>query len=189
MPFTINSNVLMAIASAIALVELSRHKNDSFSYARKVTNFYFMAAVSLNLTAVIVIFFLAPLRFVNGENGFNMFLNDMFFFHLVNPILSAYSFLYLFNGAKINKTSRLLCFIPPMLYASVYATYVLILHDWEDFYNFTFGGNYWLAAVLALVSITAIYTIATIFANAYNRRLLKKSSSKIILPSSAVAKF
>lgn len=69
-----------------------------------------------------------------------------------------------------------------MLYSAVYSTHVLILRDWEDFYNFTFGGNYTLASVSALANIIAIYTIATLFGNAYNRRVVKTPHSKIILP-------
>ena len=191
MPFTINSNVLMAIAATIALVKLFKHHRHARYlpnphakiYGRKLTNFYYMAAVSLNLTAVTVAFFLAPLRFINGENGLSMFLNDMFFFHLVNPILAVYSLLYLFDGTKINQTSRLLCFIPPALYSTVYGTHVLILRDWQDFYNFTFGGNYVLTVVGVLANTTAIFVIATLFANAYNRRISKKSHPKIILPA------
>ena len=190
MPFTINSNILMAIAATIALTKLFRHNRraryladpHTKIYGRKLTNFYYMAAVSLNLTAVTVAFFLAPLRFVNGENGFSMFMNDMFFFHLINPALAVYSLLYLFDGTKINQTSRLLCFIPPTLYSLVYGTHVLILHDWQDFYNFTFGGNYALTVVGILANTTAIYVIATLFANAYNNRLSKKILPKIILP-------
>lgn len=56
-PFTINSNILMAIASIIALVKLYHYRHspdnnlDDFSYGHKFTNYYFMATVSLNLTA------------------------------------------------------------------------------------------------------------------------------------------
>ena len=188
MPFTINSNVLMAIASAIALVKIFRHRSQSPDdikiYSRKFTNFYYMAAVSLNLTAATVALFLAPLRFIEGENGFTMFMNDMFFFHLVNPILATYSLLFLLNGARINKTSRLLCFIPPVIYSAVYSTHVLILHDWSDFYNFTFGGNYLLAMVSASANIAAIYVIATIIAKSYNDRISIKTFPTIILPKS-----
>ena len=187
MPFTINSNVLMAIAAAIALVKiLQHHRRSRYSstemYSRKFTNFYYMAAVSLNLTAATAVLFLAPLQFIKGENGFNMFANDMFFFHFINPGLAVYSLLYLLDGATINKTSRLLCFIPPFLYSSVYSTHVLILKDWQDFYNFTFGGNYFLATISASANIIAIYVIATIFANAYNRRIFQKPLPKISLP-------
>ena len=191
MPFTINSNILMAIASAIALVKIIKHNrrarylpkdSNERIFGRKFTNYYYMAAVSLNLTAVTVAFFLAPLRFINGENGFSMFMNDMFFFHLVNPVLATYSLLCLFRGTRINKTSRLLCFVPPIFYSMVYSTHVLILHDWEDFYNFTFGGNYALAVLSASVNSIAIYTIATLFANAYNKRLSEEPLPKITLP-------
>lgn len=182
MPFTINSNILMAIASTIALVKLFRHNRHARRladpcklYGRKFTIFYFMATVSLNLTAVTVTFFLAPLRFIDGENGLTMFMNDMFFFHLINPVLAVYSFLYLIEGStKINPRSRLFCFIPPMLYATVYSIHVLILRDWSDFYNYTFNGNYALTVVSLLANVTAIYVIAALFASAYNRRISQK---------------
>lgn len=191
MPFTINSNVLMAIASTIALIRLYRHKRQvgvNFSnssvkpFGRKLTNYYFMATVSLNLTIVTVALFLAPLRFIEGENGLAMFMNDMFFFHLINPILAIYSFLYLFDGSKVNKTSRFLCFIPPLLYSTVYAVHVLILKDWDDFYNYTFDGNYGLTVVTGLINSTVIYIIATLFANAYDKRIDENAAPKIFLP-------
>lgn len=186
MPFTVNSNVLMSIASTIALVKLFRHRDqisNSKIYDRKFTNFYYMAAVSLNLTAITVMLFLAPLRFIEGENGLTMFMNDMFFFHLINPILATYSLLFLLKGAKINKTSRLLCFIPPIAYAAVYSIHVLILRDWSDFYNFTFGGNYLLAIVSDLANLAAIYIIATLIARSYNERISQKIIPKIIPPT------
>ena len=189
-PFTINSNILMAIASSIVLVKLLRYHRRAryFSsdqkaiHGRKITNYYYMSVVSLNLTAVTVTLFLAPLSFIKEENGFNMFLGDMFFFHLVNPILATYSLLYLYEGTRLSQSSRLLCFVPPLFYSLVYSTHVLILRDWEDFYNFTFDGNYLLATLSATANIIAIYTIATLFANAYNKRIEEKPLPKIILP-------
>ena len=190
MPFTINSNILMAIAALIALIKQLRFNRkarflsdtSATPFGRKFTNYYYMAAVSLNLTAVTVAFFLVPLRFIDGENGFSMFMNDMFFFHFVNPVLAVYSLLYLFDGVRLNPTSRLLCFVPPMLYSVVYSTHVLILKDWEDFYNYTFGGNYALATLAALVNSVVIYIIATLFANAYNKRISQNPLPKITLP-------
>ena len=189
MPFTINSNILMAIAAAIALVKILRFNRRARSldpaaspFGRKFTTYYFMATVSLNLTATTVILFLAPLRFIEGENGLSMVAGDMFFFHLLNPALAVYSLLYLFDGHALNKTAKLCCFIPPSLYSVVYSTHVLILRDWDDFYNYTFGGNYLLATISATINLIAIYTIASLIAKAYNCRLSNVAPPKITLP-------
>ena len=179
-PFTIDSNILMAIAAAIALIKTLRHSivtarknNASFMrpFGTKFTNFYFLSVVSIDLTFVVVTLFLAPLRLMHGQNGASMFMGDMFFFHLINPIAATCA-LFLFNGVAVDKLSGLLCYLPMAIYSTVYGVHVLFIGDWEDFYNFTFGGDPLLSTMSVFANIFTIYCIVKILARLYDGRII-----------------
>lgn len=174
MPFTVKINILMAVASFVALVKLFRHKKNTRKklYSQRFTDFYFVSTVSLNLVAATVLLFLAPVQFINGENGLSMFSGDMLFFHLINPILAVCSLAYLFDGVKISKVAKFFCYVPTIIYSTIYGIHVVVLHDWIDFYNFTFDGNYFWTTVFAVACGIAIYAISTFFAKTYNKRIL-----------------
>ncbi|MBR2710335.1 hypothetical protein IKF02_01740 [Candidatus Saccharibacteria bacterium] len=162
-PFTADSNILMAAISAFALLQILRHHRKTKPlFSGALTNLYLMTTVSLTLTFLVVTFFLIPLRFSRGENGLAMYADDMFFFHLLNPILAICSFVFLLDGAKIDRKGKLFTLIPPLIYALVYGLHVLVFKDWIDFYNFTSGGSY-LASFITLLIICAItYSTATL---------------------------
>lgn len=177
-PFTMDSNILMAIAATIALIKILRHnviitQKDGALFAKpfgaRFTNFFFLSVVSIDLTFVVVALFLAPLRLMHGQNGASMFMGDMFFFHLINPIAATCA-LFLLNGATINRTSEFLCYLPMATYSIIYIVHIFIVGDWEDFYNFTFGGNPLLSAVSVLMNILAVYCIIKILTRIYDDR-------------------
>ncbi len=180
-PFTIDSNILMAIAAALALIKLMRHhikikkSGETTPYARtfgsKFTNFYFLSVVSICLTFAVVLLFLAPLRLMRGQDGASMFMGDMFFFHLVNPIAAICALLF-FDGVRVNKISELLCYIPTTIYSLVYGMHVLVLGDWEDFYSFTFGGNIMLSFVTILMNVFIVYILIKTLSNLYDRQVI-----------------
>ncbi len=183
-PFTIDSNILMAIAAAIALIKTLRHSivtarknNASFMrpFGTKFTNFYFLSVVSIDLTFVVVTLFLAPLRLMHGQNGASMFMGDMLFFHLINPIAATCA-LFLFNGAAVNRLSELLCYLPMAIYSTVYGVHVLFIGDWEDFYNFTFDGDPFLSTISVFANILIIHYITRTLARFYSRRMVDSTS-------------
>lgn len=178
-PFTTDSNILMAIAAALALIKIvKRHiankQNEptpfSKTFGPKFSNFYFLSVVSISLTFVVVALFLAPLRFMRGQDGISMFMGDMFFFHLINPIAAVCALLFL-DGVAISRIGKVLCCVPMALYSAVYGFHVLILGDWEDFYNFTLGGNLLLTMASVLVNMFIICILIKLLARIYDKRV------------------
>ena len=177
-PFTIDSNILMATAAALALIKIikqhitTKQKEPapfSKTFGPKFTNFYFLSVVSISLTFVVVALFLAPLRFMHGQDGLSMFMGDMFFFHLINPIAAVCALLF-FDGVAVSRVGKALCCAPMALYSTVYGFHVLVLGDWEDFYNFTFGGNLLLTAASVLVNVFIVYILIKLLSCVYDRR-------------------
>ena len=177
-PFTVDSNILMAIVSGFTLLQtFRRHRKikNAPTFSRALTNSYLMAATSLMLTFLVVTFFLIPLRFSHGENGLAMYADDMFFFHLLNPILAVCSFIFLLDGTKIGQSGKLLALVPPLIYALVYGLHVLIFKDWIDFYNFTSGGSYLVSFTTLLTVCITTYFVATALVYLHRKATSSKS--------------
>ena len=83
----------------------------------------------------------------------------MFFFHLFNPLLSAICYVFLAPKTRLDQKVLFLTPLPPALYGVVYALNVIVLHTWQDFYGFTFGGSNWAALLSTIVLLSATFGI------------------------------
>ena len=166
--FTILSNIFLGIIALIAAIIAIKHPKKPFS--SKMSTWYLIAATSAMLTFLVVIFFLAPMRAMNGKNYFDMLLEQMFFLHFLNPILSAISFIFLFNTKeKIGLKPRLLSILPPVIYSTPYIFCVCIIKCWPDFYGLTFGGKYYLIPLDYLVVCGIMFGVSSALAALHNR--------------------
>jgi len=109
--------------------------------------------ISLSATSSVIITFLVTILFLNFSlpNPEVLYQNEILFFHIINPLLTAVIFVFFMPGEKISLKESLLGMIPLVLYAVFYSIFVLT-GVWTDHYNFTFGGNYW-AIAIALPSV------------------------------------
>lgn len=168
--FTVQSNLLLGIIALINLIFSIRNLKWNKPVPRAVFNWYLVAASAAMLTALVVIFFLAPLRAFSGRNYFDMLLGPMFFFHFFNPFLSAAAFIYLTPKIKFARPDCLLSLIPPIAYAGPYILNVIILENWPDFYHFTFGGHNWAILPVFIVISSVTFGIAALLAHLHNHR-------------------
>ena len=168
--FTVQSNLLLGLIALINLIFSIRNLKYSKPIPRAVFNWYLVASSAAMLTALVVIFFLAPLRAFSGRNYFDMLLGPMFFFHFFNPFLSAAAFIYLTPKIKFARPDCFLALIPPIAYAGPYILNVIILQNWPDFYHFTFGGHNWAILPVFIVISTITYFIAALLAHLHNHR-------------------
>lgn len=168
--YTVQSNILLGAVAAVGAVlgVLNLRKNRPIP--RKFLVWYLTAAAAAMLTALTVIFFLAPARATTGKNYFDMLLGPMFFFHFFNPFLSAAAFIYLTPAIRFAKTDSYFSILPPVLYAVPYILNVVILKDWPDFYGFTFGGHDWAIIFVFLVIATVITSVAYALVRLHNHR-------------------
>lgn len=99
-----------------------------------------VSSTAVGLTFIVVAIFLAPLFEISGAGYFAMFSGDMFFFHLLNPML-AMTVCILISGRRFTLTDSILSMIPAAVYGTIYCIMV-VSGKWSDFYYFTFGGNF-----------------------------------------------
>ena len=148
--YTTLSNILAALAavpmSVCAACALIR---GHFSVPRWLSLFRFIATSSLTLTMMTVLLFLGP---VFGFGG--MFTGANFFFHLVNPVLSLLSFLFLEKEADYPAKNPFPGVVQTAAYGAVYVYMVFVLGEtrggWPDFYGFNFGGFWYLTVAMLL---------------------------------------
>ena len=159
--FTVQSNILLGIIALINLIFGIRNLRLGKPIPRAALVWYLVASSAAMLTALTVIFFLAPMRAINGRNYFDMLLEPMFFLHFFNPVLSAVIYIFFMDGAKLPLKSRLLALIPFVIYAIIYLVFVVILKICPDFYGLTFGGHYYLTPLVFIGFIAVDFGIAT----------------------------
>lgn len=170
-PFTIDSNVLLGLCSLILSIFLIKNlikKEDKIP--RWVLLLYYAGCVSTTLTNLTVIFFLTPtIGFSSGfSRALSLYLNDMFFFHVLHPILGVIVFIMVKSDKDYNLIDNLISIIPMIIYSIWYMINVLS-GKWDDFYGFTFGGHYALTPIILVVMYSATFLIGFVL-----RKLNKK---------------
>lgn len=156
-PFTIDSNVLMGITSLLFII--------IFLCKKKIPTWmmllHYASTISVLLTFLTVVFFLTPTMYMSGgfKSALALYIKDMTFFHVLNPILSLVSFLLLEEKIKLTIKENLIGVIPMFIYSIVYVLNVVILKNWSDFYGFTFGGNYQIVPLVLIIMYLVTYLI------------------------------
>ena len=171
--FTILSNIFLGLVALAAVLIAIVNFNKNRPLPKALATWYLTAVSAGMLTFLTVILFLAPMRAIGGKNYFDMLLESMFFLHFLNPLLAALTFIFLMDGAKVQLKSRLLAVLPIIIYAIPYATCVIILKIWPDFYGVTFGGRYYLTPLVFLVFCAVLFGISSALAWLHNKRLQK----------------
>ena len=163
--FTILSNILLGICALTAAVSLLRGRPGA-----GCMKLYLTGAAAAGLTFAVVLLFLGPMQLTKGKSFFSMYSNDMFFFHLLNPLLAAINLALFMPRFSCTKKDVAAAVIPTALYSFVYIYFVVITKQWSDFYNFTFGGKVWLTPIVATVLYAATYGIAALLARLSGRQ-------------------
>lgn len=126
MYFTIQSNIAVALISAIGFIFLfSGKKVSDVWYIIK-----FVGAISITLTGVVFCFALAPTL---GKDSWNI---QNILAHVVVPIAAVIDFFLVGINSSIRKRNTFWVIVPPLLYA-IYASIGYVL-DWQ----FAVGYNY-----------------------------------------------
>ncbi len=119
--YTVDSNILMLIASAVFAIYTVRSLKDDSALPQWVKTLKYMATCCLTVTFVVVICVLAPTM---GAIGYQMMLlhGSMLYHHLICPMLALTSFIFLEEGPPSERKYRLFALTPPILYAAVAVT-------------------------------------------------------------------
>lgn len=154
--FTNLSNIFVAITALITLIFDCRNAvKDKYLLPEWVMTLKLSATVSVMLTFLTVVFYLAPITVTRGLSYFHLFEYNYFFLHFFTPLIAIISVVF-FERAK-NFKFRYCVFgvVPMILYSFLYFYEVVILGPenggWPDFYSFTFKGNMKMLPIVGLV--------------------------------------
>lgn len=130
--FTVDSNILLALTSAIALFfnmkTLKTGKEEMPMWA---------SICKLVGTTAATVTFLTVLVFLGPTQGYAIMFDEIgLYLHLINPVLAILSICFFNGGFKIPAKLACLGVLPTAIYGAVYAVMVLIAKKWDDFYGF-----------------------------------------------------
>lgn len=153
--FTTDSNILAALGSLAWLVFRWRTKEEP---QRRPPTWLvllkFVGTVAASVTLLTVVFFLAPMAAVRGKGLATVllfFTGNVFVLHLSTPVLAIVSTLLLEKEPPMTPRQALWGTLPTTVYGIVYLTMVVLLRRWDDWYGFTFGGQYQYVPVVMIV--------------------------------------
>lgn len=153
--FTVLSNLLEA-AACITWLFLTASEDEKRT--RLAETIKFIAAVSVALTLVTVLFFLGPLF---GYEG--MFKGPNLWFHLLVPVIAGLEFMFL-NKEEMRKKEKRLATVPMFLYGAVYIGNNMIngigkrpyTNDWYGFLSWGWAAGVGIfACIIAVTRILA----------------------------------
>ena len=174
--FTVNSNILEAIALALVLpYTVDGLRKNNYHLPNWVVVLNLMGATGVTLTFLVSLFLLAPVK------GFVLiFTGSRFFLHGVCPVLAIIAFCFLISDHRISARESVLALLPTAVYAVLYFIMVVVIGErnggWNDFYGFATRMPVWIP-LLALVPLTyGITTLLRLLHNgSYDRRKAKEA--------------
>ena len=178
--FTVNSNILAAITSAIIIpYAIDGLRKKEYTLPNWAVIFMMTGTTAVALTFLVSLFILSPVK------GFVLiFTGSRFFLHGVCPILTILAFCLFITSHKINIRQSLFALIPVAIYAIVYFVMVVAIGEenggWDDFYGFATRIPVWVSASLILPLTFGIATLLRLWHNYcfVNRR---KNEAQIFL--------
>lgn len=155
--FTTDSNLLVALTSLLMLTYNFRN----IEPPAWIMKLRLMGVAAVSLTIVTVLVFLTWFDYCRGgaKLALALYQGNCFVMHITTPLLAIVSFTVLERRPLLTKLDALWGMLPMAIYAVVYLCLV-IGGVWEDWYGFTFGGKYWLTAVLLIAMNLATYAIS-----------------------------
>ena len=153
--FTVDSNILCAASCIFSLVQTLRGNKTG---SKPVMLFRYAGTSAVTVTMMTVLLFLGPVHgYASMFSGWNLWL------HLIGPLLSILSFVWLERDGTFPEKKHLLISMLPLIgYGIVYLAMTVILGrekgGWPDFYGFNAGGK-WYLSYAAMVGGTALIGI------------------------------
>jgi len=157
--FTVDSNILLAIASGIYLYfNINRLMGKEIETPNWLKIFKYVATNAGAITFFVVLFFLMPGGALFQDLSPSYFYEDnCMVLHGFAPILGMLTLILFEKEDRIERKFTYLIFIPPIIYGIVYFACVVFAKVWEDFYGFTFGGRLYLAPLAAIAVLAIAY--------------------------------
>lgn len=155
--FTIDSNILLAIAAAALIPSLvSALKAEGRLIPTKLLQFKHIATSAIVITFLVSVFWLFPTQ------GFdNTLAGTKFLVHVINPLLAVVSFCIFERGIPFSTKGAALGILPLLAYGVVYIVMVCVIGEanggWPDLYGFA---DMMVVVVIALILLQALVSLA-----------------------------
>ncbi len=147
--YTTLSNIFAGIAAVIMIVVLARTKSGKVPVWAAVTKF--ASAVTVSVTFLVTLFFLAPTMGIGG-----LYKGELLFMHAVGPVLTVVSFFMNRDLSEMKPSSALWATLPTILYGGVYSANIMLNGvgsgmNTNDWYGFAAAGVHTVPFVYALM--------------------------------------
>lgn len=169
--FTIDSNLLMAVASVVSVVCLIKQfKNDQYTFPKAATVFNLIATVGVTITFLVVLCFLGPISgYLPMYSGTNIFM------HGLNPLVAMILYMFLQTDNRMTFKNNIFGIVTTIIYGTVYAIMVIFVGvqngGWYDFYHFNIGGLWYVTyIVMQGVALGVSVLLSTV-----HNKMLKRS--------------
>ena len=168
--FTVDSNILCALSSAVILVYSIRSLISGTEFVLPVWAmlFKFTGTIAVAVTFFTVMFFLGPVM------GYGAMLDgNNLFMHLTSPVFALLSFILFEYNPVLTKKNSLFGILPTLVYGAIYFYMVIILGvengGWVDFYGFNMTGMWYLSIIGMLLGTYLIIIAVKAAGKAYHR--------------------
>ena len=147
--YTTLSNIFAGIAAVIMIVVLARTKSGKVPVWAALTKF--ASAVTVSVTFLVTLFFLAPTMGIGG-----LYKGELMFMHAVGPVLTVVSFFMNRDLPEMKPSSALWATLPTILYGGVYSANIMLNGvgsgmNTNDWYGFAAAGVHTVPFVYALM--------------------------------------
>ena len=147
--YTTLSNIFAGIAAVIMIAVLARAKSGKVPVWAAVTKF--ASAVTVSVTFLVTLFFLAPTMGIGG-----LYKGELMFMHAVGPVLTVVSFFMNRDLPEMKTSSALWATLPTILYGGVYSANIMLNGvgsgmNTNDWYGFAAAGVHTVPFVYALM--------------------------------------
>ena len=161
--FTSLSNIFVTIAAIVMIVFSIRNiARNEFKTPMWAIQLKFISTLTVTLTMVTVVFFLAPTWAVKGDGYFALFRGSNLFMHFLTPLTAILTMIFLESTSDLPFKTVFVSMIPVGIYTFFYILFVVFIKIWPDFYGFTFGGKLWIAPISLVVMAAVTFGLAAL---------------------------
>ena len=167
--FTVDSNVLVGISSAISMYYLWKKDRD---YSLWLMLFKLASTVSVAITFVTVMGYLGPLM------GYDkVFLDANLYMHLIVPLLAMFSFVLFEPKINLKFWGNLIAIVPVTIYGVFYQINVAVNNDYgniegADWYGFGSYGPL-IGLLMLLITILMGFGLSVLLTYLYKKIIIK----------------
>ena len=145
--------------------------NKRFTYNRWMAMLHYSTAICTSVVFVFALCFISFYDPILAFGGYN------FNLHFICPVMILVAFLTVESATQFTIKDSLICIIPIIVYSLIYFYNVVVVHNWEDLYNFNTYLPFYISMPLIYLFVFLIADVLRRLNNIKNR-YVRKSLTK-----------